>query len=44
MTNAQTLDRITTEYIDMEDCLRLSGQYAGGSVVVIWLIQRLIQP
>jgi hypothetical protein len=35
-----TLDRITSEYIDTEDRLRLSGQYAD----VIWLTQRLIQP
>jgi len=37
------LDRITTEYIDTEDRLRLSGQYADGAAVVIWLTQRLIQ-
>ena len=39
-----SLDRITTEYIDTEDRIRLSGQYAGGPAVVIWLTQRLIQP
>ena len=39
-----SLDRITTEYIDAEDRLRLSGQSADGSAVVIWLTQRLIQP
>ena len=37
-----TLDRTTTEYIDTEDRLRLSGQYADVPAVVIWLIQRLI--
>ncbi len=39
-----TLDRITTEYIATEDRLRLTGQYADGSKVVIWLILRLNQP
>ncbi len=38
-----TLDRITTEYIDTEDRIRLSGQYADGAAVVIWLTRRLIQ-
>jgi len=38
------LDRITTEYIDAEDRLRLSGKYADGAAVVIWLTQRLIRP
>jgi hypothetical protein len=33
------LDRITTEYIDTEDHLRLSGQYANGPAVVVWLTQ-----
>ena len=32
MTN--TLDRITTEYIDREDRLRLTGHYADGAAVV----------
>jgi len=41
MTN--TLDRITTKYIDTEDRLRLSGQYADGAAVVIWLTRRLTQ-
>jgi hypothetical protein len=40
---ADALDRTTTEYIDTEDRLRLSGQYADGSAVVIWLTQRLNQ-
>ena len=38
------LDRITTEYLDTEDRLQLSRQYADGAAVVIWLTQRLIQP
>ena len=38
-----SLDRITTEYIDAEDRIRLSGQYADGAAVVIWLTRRLIQ-
>ena len=30
-----TLDRITTEYIDTEDRIRLSGQCADGAAVVV---------
>ena len=29
------LDRITTEYLDTEDHLRLTGQYAGGAAVPV---------
>jgi hypothetical protein len=29
------LDRITTEYIDTEDRLQLTGQYADGAAVVV---------
>ncbi len=36
------LQRITTEYIDSEDRIRLSGQDGDSDVVVIWLTQRLL--
>lgn len=31
------LERITTEYIETEDRIRLTGEAAGGVPVVIWL-------
>jgi hypothetical protein len=37
-----TLTRLTTEYIEQEDRLRLSGELGGGTTVVLWLTQRLI--
>lgn len=37
------LQRITTEYIDVEDRIRLSGQVENAAPVVIWLTQRLLQ-
>lgn len=36
------LQRITTEYIEAEDRLRLAGQVAEGQPVVLWLTQRLL--
>ena len=39
----QVLERITTEYIDSEDRLRLSGEMGNDVPVVIWLTQRLLQ-
>lgn len=36
------LHRITTEYIDAEDRLRLTGEKAPGEVLVLWLTQRLV--
>ncbi len=36
------LYRITTEYIDAEDRLRITGELAPGEIVVLWLTQRLI--
>ena len=30
-----SLDRITTEHIDTDDRLRLTGQYADGAAVVV---------
>jgi hypothetical protein len=40
MTNLQ---RLTTEYIDLEDRIRLSGEAENAELVVIWLPQRLVQ-
>ena len=37
-----TLRRITTEYIEIEDRLRISGEIADAEAVVIWLTQRLL--
>ncbi len=37
------LQRITTEYIDTEDRIRLAGDTGQGEPVVIWLTQRLLQ-
>lgn len=37
-----TLHRVTTEYIEAEDRLRLSGEDASGGTVVAWLTQRLM--
>ncbi len=34
--------RVTTEYIEAEDRLRLSGELPDGSTVVLWLTQRLV--
>ena len=39
----QTLERITTEYIDTEDRIRISGEVGNDLPVVIWLTQRLFQ-
>lgn len=36
------LQRLTTEYIDAEDRLRISGETADGQIVVLWLTQRLL--
>ncbi len=37
------LQRATTEYIDSEDRLRLSGTVDGQQTVVLWLTHRLLQ-
>lgn len=37
-----TLQRITTEYIDQEDRIRLTGELAHGATVVLWITQRLL--
>ena len=38
----KTLQRITTEYIDLEDRVRLAGETADGERVVLWLTRRLL--
>jgi len=38
-----TLKRITTDYIDVEDRIRVAGEYSAGAPVVIWLTRRLLQ-
>lgn len=42
-TTSDTLQRITTQYIDVEDRIRLAGEVADGATVVIWLTRRLLQ-
>lgn len=37
-----TLQRFTTEYIELEDRIRLTGELAHGDTVVLWLTQRLM--
>ncbi|GAB1394642.1 hypothetical protein MASR1M60_28060 [Rhodocyclaceae bacterium] len=36
------LQRLTTEYIDSEDRIRLTGQEGDGQTVVLWLTRRLL--
>ncbi len=36
------LQRLTTEYIDAEDRLRLTGELRPGDTLVLWLSQRLL--
>ncbi|WP_145996599.1 hypothetical protein [Stutzerimonas balearica] len=36
------LQRITTEYVEHEDRLRITGELAGGETKVLWLTQRLM--
>lgn len=42
VTNSTTLQRLTTEYIEAHDRLRLTGEDAEGRIVVLWLTQRLM--
>ncbi len=42
MTGPALLQRITTEYVEVEDRLRLSAEVQGGPPVVLWLSQRLL--
>jgi len=37
------LERITCEYIEDEDRIRMSGEVAAAKAVVIWLTQRMLQ-
>jgi len=37
------LRRLTTQYLDTEDRIRLTGESADGRVWVLWLTQRLLQ-
>lgn len=37
-----SLQRITTEYVEIEDRLRLVGELVNGATVVLWLTQRLV--
>lgn len=37
------LKRITTEYLALEDRVRLTGEVREGKLVVLWLTQRLLQ-
>lgn len=36
------LQRFTTEYVDVEDRIRLSGEIAPGEAQILWLTRRLI--
>ncbi|WP_079435509.1 hypothetical protein [Zoogloea sp. LCSB751] len=36
------LQRLTTEYVDLEDRIRLSGESAPGEAEVVWLTRRLV--
>lgn len=36
------LQRFTTEYVGQEDRIRLSGEFANGDTVMLWLTHRLI--
>jgi hypothetical protein len=42
MSGPALLQRITTEYVDVEDRMRLSAEVKGGPPVVLWLSQRLL--
>lgn len=42
-TEPQNLQRLTTEYDEREDRVRLSGELEGGPPVVIWLTRRLLE-
>lgn len=37
-----TLQRLTTEYVEAEDRIRVSGERADGSTVLLWFTQRLL--
>jgi hypothetical protein len=37
-----TLQRLTTQYVDVEDRIRVSGEDTDGGIVVMWMSQRLL--
>lgn len=39
---ASSLRRITTDYVALEDRIRLTGQQQDGQIVILWLPQRLL--
>lgn len=42
MADMNSLQRFTTEYVEREDRIRVSGELADGRTVVLWLTQRLL--
>ncbi|MDR7232131.1 hypothetical protein J2X45_003237 [Caulobacter sp. BE264] len=42
MTDIPELQRVTTEYVAVEDRIRISGEAADGATIVLWLTQRLL--
>ena len=38
----RVLHRLTTDYVEEEDRIRVSGASANGDTVVLWLTQRLL--
>jgi len=36
------LDRITINYVELEDRIRLAGETNGGTVVIVWITRRLL--
>ena len=36
------LERITTEYVEVEDRIRLTGESEDNQTIVLWLTQRLL--
>ncbi len=38
----EEITRITTEYVETEDRIRLSGETPAGSTVMLWIPQRLL--
>lgn len=39
----QSLQRLTTEFVDREDRIRLAGEMEDGRPVVVWLTRRLLE-
>jgi hypothetical protein len=42
MTDIPELQRVTTEYVPVEDRIRISGETGDGATIVLWLTQRLL--